>query len=91
MRDNLILSACLEPSVDEAARRIQEALGIATGDVAGVCLPSSRDWYRSTTAQRAMAIAEWLRAEAMDVVDQCTNPKRFVTMVDPNETVGTRD
>ena len=60
------MSNLLERAIDcndgeQAAKIIQDALGIETDEVANFCFPKS---WPSDREQRARIIGDWLRAEA---------------------------
>ena len=58
---NLLERAISTDDADRAAKIIQNALGIATDEVANFCFPKS---WPSDREQRARIIGDWLRAEA---------------------------
>ncbi len=58
---NRLLEAINCDGGDQAARIIQDALGIESDDVANYCFPAT--WPRDRE-QRARIIGEWLQTEA---------------------------
>jgi hypothetical protein len=58
---NLLAEAINCIDGDQAARIIQEALGIESDDVANYCFPKN---WPADHAQRAAIIGEWLQTEA---------------------------
>lgn len=59
---NLLTKAIATDDVDQAAKIIQDALGIADGGLAGVYLEPDR-WPEMDSMDRAGALSLWLRAE----------------------------
>ncbi len=58
---NRLLEAINCDGGDQAARIIQDALGIESDDVANYCFPAT---WPADREQRARIIGEWLQAEA---------------------------
>ena len=90
-RTNLLDTAALLATVEDARDMITRALGLATEEIsgaAGVYLPEHREWMVASTAARAVAIGDWLRGEAFAIVERSG---RLTTVADPLHTVGTRD
>ena len=66
---NLVVRAASQDSVDDAARIIQDALGIETGDTASHMLSADWRWQQLYYEARIAEIRSWLSAECMAVVD----------------------
>lgn len=81
---NLLERAAQLDSVDQAALLIQTALGITTGDLAGLHLDEPRRWRRIDPATRLRQLAAWLRAECFECMD-------LVETSAPMQTVRTND
>lgn len=69
VRNNLIAFAARQDNVHTAARLIQDALGIATGDTASHMMPEQDRWQQLRYPSRIGYIKNWLMVECMDVVD----------------------
>lgn len=81
---NLLEQAAQLDNVDQAALLIQTALGIKSGDLAGLHLDEQRRWRRIDPATRLMQIAAWLRSECFECMD-------LVQTSAPMQTVRTND
>lgn len=63
---NLLAAAIAAPTIDEAIKPIQDALGITSGDVAGEYFSPYADaavWGKLPTHDRVLLIAGWLKDE----------------------------
>lgn len=81
---NLLERAAQLDSVDQAAKLLQDALGITTGDLAGLHLDEQRRWGRIDPATRLSQLATWLRAECFECMD-------LIEITAPMQTVRTND
>lgn len=62
--DNLLTKAIHAATIDEAVKPIQDALGIETGDVAGLVFSGCQhSWPTMSWTKRASLIASWLAVE----------------------------
>ena len=66
---NLIIRAASQDDVHTAARLIQDALGIETGDVASHMLSEQWRWRQLYYSARIAELKSWLMAECMAVID----------------------
>jgi len=90
-RANKLYSAALQAEPDAALRMLTRALGIGEDALAADHMVDSRAWAKLDTTGRMFALATWLRAECAAIAAFNENPANYVTVVDPLDTVGTRD
>lgn len=64
---NLLTAAIRAPTLDQAVRSIQRALGITNGDVAANTFSSisARGWQDMSLDNRRRWLGQWLRMEAL--------------------------
>lgn len=64
---NLLTAAVRAPTLDQAVRSIQKALGIVDGDVAASCFSNfgRNEWGQMSLENRRRWIGQWLRMEAL--------------------------
>lgn len=66
-KPNVILQAARLDDIDAAAWTLQDALGVATGDLAGQHMPNAVSWPALSVSDRLVFIGDWLRQEALDL------------------------
>lgn len=65
---NLLTAAIRAPTLDQAVRSIQRALGITNGDVAASCFSSFSTpaaWSQMSLDNRRRWLGQWLRMEVL--------------------------
>lgn len=65
---NVIGRAARQDDIDAAAWILMEALGVATGDLAGYHLPTSKVWATLNQRARLAHIGDWLQEEALSLI-----------------------